>query len=292
MPTLQFKGKNIIWNHHLSVPYHSLEEVSELGFQSDIESENLIIEGDNLIALKALLPLYGGRVKCIYIDPPYNTGNEGWAYNDNVNSLMIKDWLGKVVSKDDLTRHDKWLCMMTPRLKFLKELLSLDGAIFISIDDNELGNLLTLCDEIFGPENFVATLPRLTKKAGKTTGSIAKNNDYVVIYRREENLELSNIEMDEEDYDEKDDFYEERGGYKLTQTLDYGSIQYSSSLDYEIELYGEIFRPGSVSHEEMLERQNRNPKSDFCWRWSPKLFEFGLANGFVEVKESRNGNFS
>ena len=289
MPTLQFKGKNIIWNHHLSVPYHSLEEVSELGFQSDIESENLIIEGDNLIALKALLPLYGGRVKCIYIDPPYNTGNEGWAYNDNVNSLMIKDWLGKVVSKDDLTRHDKWLCMMTPRLKFLKELLSLDGAIFISIDDNELGNLLTLCDEIFGPENFVATLPRLTKKAGKTTGSIAKNNDYVVIYRREENLELSNIEMDEEDYDEKDDFYEERGGYKLTQTLDYGSIQYSSSLDYEIELYGEIFRPGSVSHEEMLERQNRNPKSDFCWRWSPKLFEFGLANGFVEVKESRNG---
>jgi adenine-specific DNA-methyltransferase len=289
MPTLQFKGKNIIWNHHLSVPYHTLEEVPELHYQPEKGEGNLIIEGDNLLALKALMPQYVGQVKCIYIDPPYNTGNEGWVYNDKVNSPMISEWLGDIVSKDDLTKHDKWLCMMVPRLKILRDLLAIDGAIFISIDDNELANLINVCNEIFGDSNYVATLPRITKKAGKTTGSIAKNNDYIVIYRREENLEFSNIDIDEEDYEEKDDFYEERGGYKLSQTLDYGSIQYSKSLDYEIELNGEIFRPGGVSKEEMERRQSLNPKSDFCWRWSKKLFDFGLENGFVEIKESRNG---
>ena len=141
MPTLQFKGKNIIWNHHLSVPYHALDDVSKLLYKTEKANGNLIIEGDNLLALKALLPLYAGHIKCIYIDPPYNTGNEKWAYNDNVNSPLLKDWLGKEVAKDDLTRHDKWLCMMTPRLKLLRELLSEDGAIFISIDDNEIHNL-------------------------------------------------------------------------------------------------------------------------------------------------------
>ena len=121
MPTLQFKGKTSIWNHHLSIPYHTLEEDKKLHFQSEKGEGNLIIEGDNLLALKALLPQYAGRVKCIYIDPPYNTGEENWVYNDNVNSPLVKEWLGKEVGKDDLTRHDKWLCMMVPRLKLLKE---------------------------------------------------------------------------------------------------------------------------------------------------------------------------
>lgn len=120
MPTLQFKGKSIIWNHHLSVPYHALESVPQLDFQLEKADGNLIIEGDNLLALKALLPLYAGKIKCIYIDPPYNTGNEGWIYNDNANSPLLRDWLGKEVGRDDLTRHDKWLCMMTPRLKLLR----------------------------------------------------------------------------------------------------------------------------------------------------------------------------
>ncbi len=136
MPTLQFKGKNIIWNHHLSIPYHTLGEEPELHFQPEKADGNLLIEGDNLLALKALLPMYAGKIKCIYIDPPYNIGNEGWVYNDKVNSPLIRDWLHKEVGKDDMTRHDKWLCMMTPRLKLLKELLTDDGVIFISIDDN------------------------------------------------------------------------------------------------------------------------------------------------------------
>src|SRR3990167_2340211 len=138
MPTLQFKGKNIIWNHHLSVPYHTLEEIPKLHFQSDKANGNLIIEGDNLLALKALLPMYAGKVKLVCIDPPYNTGNEGWIYSDNVNSPLIKDWPRKEVGKDALTRHDKWLCMMAPRLKLLRELLTTDGLIFVSIDANEV----------------------------------------------------------------------------------------------------------------------------------------------------------
>jgi adenine-specific DNA-methyltransferase len=143
MPTLQFKGKNIIWNHHLAVPFHTLDEVPELHYQPEIANGNMIIEGDNLLALKALLPQFAGKIKCIYIDPPYNTGNEGWVYNDKVNSPLINDWIGKQVGIDDLTRHDKWSCMMVPRLKILRELLANEGVIFISIDDNEGHNLRT-----------------------------------------------------------------------------------------------------------------------------------------------------
>lgn len=158
MPTLQFKGKNAIWNHHLSVPYHTLESETSLDFQPEKGSGNFIVEGDNLLALKALLPQYAGKIKCIYIDPPYNTGNENWVYNDNVNSPLIQEWLGKEVGRDDLTRHDKWLCMMVPRLKLLRELLSDDGVIFVSIDDEEQHNLRLIIDEIFGLDNFISNI--------------------------------------------------------------------------------------------------------------------------------------
>lgn len=289
MPTLQFKGKNIIWNHHLAVPFHTLDEVPELHYQPEKANGNMIIEGDNLIGLKALLPQFAGRINAIYIDPPYNTGNEGWIYNDNVNSPLIKDWIGKEVSKDDLTRHDKWLCMMVPRLKLLFQLLSESGVIFISIDDNELSNLISFCNEIFGEENLIGILPRITKKAGKTSDNISKNTDYIVIYKRVGNLEFEKIEIDDEGYKHSDEYEEERGKYKLSQTLDYSSIQYSASLDYEIELEGEVFRPGNSTKEEMEERIIRNPKSDWCWRWSKPLFEFGLEKGFIVIKESRNG---
>jgi len=247
MPTLQFKGKNIIWNHHLGVPFHTLDEVPELHYKPEKANGNMIIEGDNLIALKALLPQFSGRINVIYIDPPYNTGNEGWIYNDSVNSPLLKDWIGKEVGKDDLTRHDKWLCMMVPRL-------SENGVIFISIDDNELSNLISFCNEIFGEENYIATIPRITKKAGKTSDTISKNTDYIVIYKRIGNLEFEKIEIDDEGYKNADEYEEERGKYKLSQTLDYSSIQYSASLDYEIEIDGEIFRPGNSTKKEMEER--------------------------------------
>ena len=161
MPTLNWIGKDKVVNHHQEVPYRVLEH--KFGFQDgrqtseDTGSGNMIIHGDNLLALKSLLPKYQGKVKCIYIDPPYNTGNEKWVYNDNVNDPRIKKWLGEVVGTEgeDLSRHDKWLCMMYPRLSLLQRLLKDDGAIFISIDDNEVFNLKSLCDEIFGSNNFV-----------------------------------------------------------------------------------------------------------------------------------------
>jgi adenine-specific DNA-methyltransferase len=152
-------------------------------------SDNLIIHGDNLKALKALLPNYGGRVKCIYIDPPYNTGNEKWVYNDNVNSPMMQEWLGKVVDKEDLTRHDKWLCMMIPRLKLLRELLSEDGVICISIDDIELARLVNLMDEIFGEENKeeIVCWRRRHNQPNDKSKAISKVAEFIVIYAK--NLE-------------------------------------------------------------------------------------------------------
>ncbi len=186
MPTLQFKGKNIIWNHHLSIPYHTLDEVPELDFQPEKGKGNLIIEGDNLLALKALLPMYAGRVKCVCIDPPYNTGNEGWVYNDKVNSPLIKDWLGKEVGKDDLTRHDKWLCMMTPRLRLLRDLLDDDGVICINIDDIELANLLRIMDEIFGEQNKeeVICWRRRHNQPNDKSKAVGKVAEFIVVYAK------------------------------------------------------------------------------------------------------------
>ena len=157
MPTLNWLGKDKVINHHHDVSFRVLEPQYTVGGDT---SENRIIHGDNLEALKALLPYYEGRVKCIYIDPPYNTGNENWVYNDSVNDPKIKRWLGKVVGKEseDLTRHDKWLCMMYPRLQLLHQLLADDGAIFVSIDDNEQASLKLVMDEIWGPGNFVANI--------------------------------------------------------------------------------------------------------------------------------------
>lgn len=165
MPTLDWIGKSKVINHHQEVPFRVLERQysydAEGQHEADNGSENMIIRGDNLEALKSLLPRFEGKVKCIYIDPPYNTGNEGWVYNDNVNDPKIKKWLGEVVGKEgeDLTRHDKWLCMMYPRLKVLWKLLHPSkGVIFISIDENEYANLKLLCNEIFGQNNFVITI--------------------------------------------------------------------------------------------------------------------------------------
>ena len=158
MPTLEFKGKQHIYAHHLTVPYRPLEPDESRSCNPTDTDDNLIIHGDNLHALKALLPRYANRIKCIYIDPPYNTGNEGWVYNDNVNSPLMQQWLTEnaPIDNEDLERHDKWLCMMWPRLHLLKELLADDGVIFISIDDNEVHRLRMLMDEIFREPNFIA----------------------------------------------------------------------------------------------------------------------------------------
>ena len=191
MPTLEWIGKSKVINHHQDVPFRVLERkysFDENG-QTDADngSENMIIRGDNLEALKALLPRYEGRVKCIYIDPPYNTGNEGWVYNDNVNDPKIKRWLGEVVGKEgeDLTRHDKWLCMMYPRLKLLQKLLADDGVIFISIDDTEYANLKLICDEIFGSNCFVSNISwQRTYSTRNDSKGIVNEVEHLVVYSK------------------------------------------------------------------------------------------------------------
>jgi adenine-specific DNA-methyltransferase len=158
MPTLNWIGKDAVVNHHKEVPFHLLRANPKLSVGAD--SANLLVQGDNLLALKALLPHYAGQVKCIYIDPPYNTGNENWVYNDSVNSPEMRDWLGKVVGgeTEDLSRHDKWLCMMYPRLVLLRQMLREDGSLWINLDDNEVQHARLMLDEIFGPINFVANV--------------------------------------------------------------------------------------------------------------------------------------
>ena len=192
MPTLDFKGKQIVYAHHLSVPSRTLEPDAAASLPSNGAApsldDNLIIHGDNLHALKALLPRYGGRVNCVYIDPPYNTGNENWLYNDNVNSPLMQAWLQdkNPVDGEDLERHDKWLCMMWPRLQLLRELLAEDGAIFVSIDDNEVHHLRMMMDEIFGAGNFVATVVWQRIFSPKNSAKhFSEDHDFMLVYAKD-----------------------------------------------------------------------------------------------------------
>ncbi len=209
MTTLNFKGKSFIQNYHLGVKFHQLIPRKNKSLTKKVSlHDNLIIHGDNLKALKALLPSYAGKIKCIYIDPPYNTGNENWAYNDNVNSPMMQDWLNKTVDKDDLTRHDKWLCMMTPRLKLLYELLAEDGVIFISIDDNEVHHLINLMnDGIFFEENFrnIIVVRRGIKSVQaqfEKIDRLAMGSEYVLVYTKDQYYRFEQFRIDLENHRE------------------------------------------------------------------------------------------
>lgn len=186
MPFLDWYGRKAVENYHHKVPYHLLKRNDNYSV-GEPGSGNLVVQGDNLVALKALLPYYAGQVKCIYIDPPYNTGTENWVYNDNVNSPEIKQWLGKVVGKEaeDLSRHDKWLCMMYPRLQLLKQFLREDGAIFVSIDDNEQHHLRMIMDEIFGTKNFVANIIWQKKYSPQNDANYFSDmHDFILCYAK------------------------------------------------------------------------------------------------------------
>jgi adenine-specific DNA-methyltransferase len=191
MPTLEFKGKQFVYSHHLGVPFRELKVIADKSLptkgQKPSLDDNLIIHGDNLEALKALLPTHAGKVDCIFIDPPYNTGNEGWCYNDNVRSPLMNEWLKKSanpVDKEDLERHDKWLCMIWPRLNLLRELLSDEGLIFITLDDNEQHRFRLVLDEIFGDENFVATVIWQKRTSPDARKNLAAAHDYVFVYAK------------------------------------------------------------------------------------------------------------
>ncbi len=274
MPALDFKGKQLIYAHHLTVPSRMLELDAKKSLPSKGEKpcldDNLIIHGDNLHALKALLPRYADRVNCIYIDPPYNTGNENWVYNDNVNSPMMKEWLkGKSpVDGEDLERHDKWLCMMWPRLQLLRELLAEDGVIFISIDDNEQHRLRMMMDEIFGEENFVANIVWQKKYApANDTKYFSDNHDFVLCYAktRANGTDKATWERRLLPRTEKQDRlykYDDKDGKGLWRTDNLTVKSYSPEYDYP------IVNPKTG--------KEYNPPQGTCWRTSKKQMQVWL----------------
>ncbi|MFX0195465.1 MAG: site-specific DNA-methyltransferase [Candidatus Hodarchaeota archaeon] len=234
MAQIQFKGKSFVQNHHLLVKYHELIPIKNKSLTDKVSlHDNLIIYGDNLKALKALLPIYAGKIKCIYIDPPYNTGNEKWVYNDNVNSPMMQQWLGKAVDQEDLTRHDKWLCMMMPRLKLLKELLRDDGVIFASIDDNEIHRLRLVMDEVFGEEHRVGTFTwrRRMNPDSRNINGVSEDHEYVLCYVRSE-IRFTGSEKNLEKYTNPDD--DPRGPWMSMDMTGLANKQQRPNLHYSI----------------------------------------------------------
>ena len=251
MPNLNFKGKQTIWNHHNSplVPLHTLRKNHDLSLDTTKPTTNhnhILLQADNLIGLKALLPQYEAKVKCIYIDPPYNTGNEGWVYNDKVNNPMISNWLGKTVGLDDLTRHDKWLCMMTPRLKLLQRLMSDDGVIFVSIDDNEVHHLRMLMDEIWGETNFVADFIWNHRKSSQNDVDVSLSHNHTLTFAKNRTkTKLSPLEIDISKFNNPDN--DPRGEW-VADPFDAPNIR--PNLTYEITNpnTGEVFLPTQGRH--------------------------------------------
>ena len=268
MPTLNWIGKEAVVKHHKDVPFRLLEPQPGLSC-GEAASGNLLVQGDNLLALKALLPRYAGQVKCIYIDPPYNTGNEGWVYNDNVNSPEIRKWLGAVVGKEGetLDRHDRWLCMMYPRLVLLKQFLREDGAIFVSIDDNEVASLRFLMDEVFGAKNFVATILWQKKYAvANDHKTIAPMHDYVLVYQRSGQWQRNLLPRG----DEKDQQYKYEDEKGIFRSSDYTC---GKSAEERPNLYYPVTNPNTG--EEIW------PKRTRVWAYSQEEHARHIAEGLI-----------
>ena len=282
---LNEKKYGLVWEEHSekvdemlehNIPIFVEDEERKITANEN-EAYNFLLEGDNLHSLKLLEKTHKGKIDVIYIDPPYNTGNKDFIYDDSF------------VDKTDGYAHSKWLSFMERRLLSARKLLNNEGFIFLSIDDNEVSQLKLLCDKIFGENNFIVSLPRQTKKSGKTTGSFSKNHDYVLVYS---NGSLTNFKMKDhmdKDYKYKDEFFKERGLYKLNQTLDYDSLSYSQNLDYPLKIDGETFYPGTSKELWQKRQLGEHNRADWAWRWSRSLFEFAYKNGFIIIKRKKDG---
>lgn len=283
---LNEKKYGLVWEEHSEKVDEELvhnipifvEDKNRKITSNDDEPCNFLLEGDNLHSLKLLEKTHKGKIDIIYIDPPYNTGNKDFIYDDSF------------VDKTDGYAHSKWLSFIEKRLLSARELLNDDGFIFLSIDDNEVFQLKLLCDGIFGENNFIVSLPRQTKKSGKTTGSFSKNHDYVLVYSKGSLINFKMKSHIDKEYKYKDEFFEERGLYKLNQTLDYDSLSYSKSLDYPLEIEGEIFYPGSSEELWKMRQSGKYNRADWAWRWSRSLFNFAYKNGFVVIKRKKDGS--
>tara|TARA_R110001606_G_scaffold199601_1_gene347374 strand:+ start:476 stop:2068 length:1593 start_codon:yes stop_codon:yes gene_type:complete len=277
MPTLNWIGKDKVISHHQDVPYRVLEHkygfTAKNGEQQELtQSGNKIIQGDNLEALKSLLPEYEGKIKCIYIDPPYNTGNESWVYNDNVNHPKIKKWLGEVVGKDgeDLTRHDKWLCMMYPRLQLLHKLLADNGAIFISIDDNEQANLRLICEEIFGVNNFVSNIVwRSSDNSNNDSKQFSVDYNHTLVFSKKGNWLSNKLKRNSQQSSHyKNPDNDPRGPYFDGNPI--SSPNYRENLCYDL-----VAPNGKII---------KHPKNG--WRWSKESLEEKLKTGEIRFNKT------
>lgn len=261
MPTLDFKGKQHVYAHHLTIPWRPLKPDPDrsVGDNTDIDG-NLIIHGDNLHALKALLPRYAGRINCIYIDPPYNTGNENWVYNDNVNSPHHQVWFrqNSPVDGEDLERHDKWLCMMWPRLMLLHQLLSDDGIIFLSINDHEQHHLRVLMNEIFGEENFYSQLTWESRtkptNMGRARFNIQSNTESIIVYGKISMTKYPGFKLypsSEKEYP----YHDVKGKYRLEELQQRRNI-------------------GTIRRDTMVYPiEGRLPKAGYRWQMSYKRYQ-------------------
>jgi adenine-specific DNA-methyltransferase len=301
MPTLNWLGKDKVINHHQKVPYRILEPQYTHGSG---DTNNMLIHGDNLDALKALLPRYEGRIACIYIDPPYNTGNEGWVYNDNVKDPKMLKWLGEAVGREgeDLSRHDKWLCMMYPRLRLLQRLLADDGAIFVSIDNNEVFNLKLLCDEIFGCSNFIDCIAVINNLKGRSDGKyIATAHENMLIYQKGDFL-TNGVPVPEE-YDKEYKLNDEHGRYRLqglrkrgtnSRRVDrpnmwypfyFSAVENRLSLnkagDGDIEIYP--YLSGKAA-----QRPSNSQELEGRWRWSASTAQERIDELTAQLVKGRN----
>lgn len=282
MPTLDWIGKKAVLNHHNEVPFHLLRCDPNLSVGENGDG-NLLVQGDNLLALKALLPYYAGQVKCIYIDPPYNTGNEGWVYNDNVNSPEMREWLGKVVGgeAEDLSRHDKWLCMMYPRLVLLREMLREDGSLWINLDDNEAHFAKVLLDEIFGPRNFVANVIWEKSDSPKMDSQyFSLRHDHLLVFAKSlDNFKINRIteEFVPEHYNKVD---QEGRSYYLKPLRAMGG-QGETRLARPNLYYALIAPDGS----EVFPRKKDG--TDGAWRWSKE--KVAHENNRIEWVKTKNG---
>lgn len=255
-----------------------LEEIKNKEIKKDKnEPVNLLIEGDNYHSLSVLNYTHEKAIDVIYIDPPYNTGNKDFKYNDR--------W----VDREDAYRHSKWLSFMNKRLRLAKNLLKRDGLIFISIGEDEVAQLKMMCDEIFGEKNFVSIFTRKIKGAGKSTEGVALNNDYLLFFSENKaKLSLNQKKHNDKGYKHKDKHFKQRGFFKLSQCLDYNTLQYNKSMDYEINIDDVKYYAGGRKKVWRERQKGKHKNIDWVWRWGKKLFEFGYKNNFIVIKKYKH----
>lgn len=306
MPTLTWVGKAKVINHHHDVPFRVLNKQYSFSqpanYTSHDRSDNRIIHGDNLDALKSLLPEFEGKIDCVYIDPPYNTGNEEWVYNDALNDPKIKKWLGQVVGKEgeDLSRHDKWLCMIYPRIKLLHRLLADTGVIFVSLDENEFCRMRLLLEEIFGESNFLAQIIVQSNKRGQTYKQIAKTHEYLICFGKTNYASLGELETGGENLPEEDAFGKFSSRELRNRNPKFGKFN-RPNLFYEI--YADLDNPDQDGYfpVSFLEQPHsvailpfNSIGTESCWRWGrDKLVKDNDANNtkVLYAKQTREGGW-